>query len=730
LRVWDASKLGTSNALVGGYYVREGQQAGITNLSSIDTIGTPNSIHQFFVVGNTAYISHYTQGFRVLDISNPSNPVEIGYHDNFPQLTITSGPYFFRDYNWTKGVFGVHPDPNRTGIVYCSGSDGLYIYAVHSIMAQENKSASPNASGLTTQRSVLRDASNIFHMVYSSGGEIFYRSNEAEGTGLWSAVRHLIQGGNNEYPSIARSGNNLVAVWQDKKNDNNQYSVIYSRSTNNGTSWSSPQTLPGSNNISSAGEGPVPVIASNGSGGFMVVYRQNNRLVWSHSSNNGLSWSSIATVSSTNSNSARPGLTYDAQTSRYVLSYEEGGNLIYVQKGTSSGWSSRLNIKTMSNSNNKFTSITPPDGTGSMHVVWQSYNHSAGWQTILQRRTVCDAYEGTISCWSPATEFITSETRELPVAGAHSQTSGGVTILFHHANSDIIRRVYTDNNQNWNVTPSGGTPPVVANGEYANIIDRAASTSGLWFLYTKASGPPHQLQTNIPFIPLFRIAGDQYTAEENNKFEYWRRIEVTDSSRTNGFSFTLKGLYQIDEEGNAIEIPLINPIISIGGSSFVLDGGSGGDRIGTYDVPGNIRGSNSQVDITFSDTPYENYSSEIVHVYYSHGEEIVDETGNSIDTYKAASDVSLILPKEYSIFNYPNPFNPSTILRYTLPEDTHVRIVVFDMLGRMVNILVDEFKDAGYHQVIFDAGNIASGIYFYKIETKNFTDAKKMILIR
>jgi beta-glucuronidase len=83
--------------------------------------------------------------------------------------------------------------------------------------------------------------------------------------------------------------------------------------------------------------------------------------------------------------------------------------------------------------------------------------------------------------------------------------------------------------------------------------------------------------------------------------------------------------------------------------------------------------------------------------------------------------------------NYPNPFNPGTKIRFTLREKTHVKLTVLDMLGREIEVLVDEKRNAGQHDVTFVAArqgrNLPSGVYFYKLVTHEFTDVKKMILM-
>ncbi len=80
--------------------------------------------------------------------------------------------------------------------------------------------------------------------------------------------------------------------------------------------------------------------------------------------------------------------------------------------------------------------------------------------------------------------------------------------------------------------------------------------------------------------------------------------------------------------------------------------------------------------------------------------------------------------------NYPNPFNPVTTIRYGLPEDGHVRLVVSDILGREVAVLVDQKESAGYKAVMFETSRHASGVYFYKLTAGTFTDIKKMIVTK
>jgi tetratricopeptide (TPR) repeat protein len=90
-----------------------------------------------------------------------------------------------------------------------------------------------------------------------------------------------------------------------------------------------------------------------------------------------------------------------------------------------------------------------------------------------------------------------------------------------------------------------------------------------------------------------------------------------------------------------------------------------------------------------------------------------------------------IIPKEYSLYqNYPNPFNPVTTIKFDLPNDGLVQLEIFDILGRRITILVNEYKSAGSYEHQFDASNLASGVYVYKLQSGDFLSSKKMLLIK
>lgn len=94
------------------------------------------------------------------------------------------------------------------------------------------------------------------------------------------------------------------------------------------------------------------------------------------------------------------------------------------------------------------------------------------------------------------------------------------------------------------------------------------------------------------------------------------------------------------------------------------------------------------------------------------------------------------IPGEFSLSqNYPNPFNPTTIVEFDLAQPARASLTVYNILGRLVRVLVDEEKPAGSYTVYWDGNDkngrpVSSGIYFYKLEAGDFSEVKKMVLIK
>ena len=133
--------------------------------------------------------------------------------------------------------------------------------------------------------------------------------------------------------------------------------------------------------------------------------------------------------------------------------------------------------------------------------------------------------------------------------------------------------------------------------------------------------------------------------------------------------------------------------------------------------------SNSPKQYTFNDTDIQQSG-----VYYYRLKQI-DNDGTF--EYSNVITVNVGVPDKFFLSqNYPNPFNPTTNITFSLPEDSRVRITVYNLLGEQVAELVNSEFTSGSHTISFDANNFTSGIFLYRMEARNFVATKKMTLLK
>ena len=141
---------------------------------------------------------------------------------------------------------------------------------------------------------------------------------------------------------------------------------------------------------------------------------------------------------------------------------------------------------------------------------------------------------------------------------------------------------------------------------------------------------------------------------------------------------------------------------------------------------GSVQGngtSSSSSDYTFTDR---DLNSGI----YQYRLKQIDYNGD-YEYHYLRNTVLIGLPEKFKLYqNYPNPFNPITFITYNIPKEGEVTIIVYDINGSEVYTLVNEFEEAGYYKVEFNGSNLASGIYYYKLESGNFVGTKKMVMLK
>jgi hypothetical protein len=140
--------------------------------------------------------------------------------------------------------------------------------------------------------------------------------------------------------------------------------------------------------------------------------------------------------------------------------------------------------------------------------------------------------------------------------------------------------------------------------------------------------------------------------------------------------------------------------------------------------------NNLHVLVTFRPTVSTSYGDSLT-ILNNDRPTVISLRGNGIVTEVKDKRENDAIPEAFALFqNYPNPFNPSTIINYTIPHSGHVMLKVFNLLGEEVASLMDKQLPAGRRQVEWNAGGLASGVYFYRLQAGGFAETKKLILMR
>lgn len=204
----------------------------------------------------------------------------------------------------------------------------------------------------------------------------------------------------------------------------------------------------------------------------------------------------------------------------------------------------------------------------------------------------------------------------------------------------------------------------------------------------------------------------------------WGKIIITDAAGQSYVLYAIKNLTDL----NNFNLPPLPPAglfdVRFGSQRFVEDLTSAGQTLNlsgvVYPVTIAVKGINISLEDAINGT--------FVKTDVQDGSSFVLEN-NSINVLKISSDK--VVPVEYSLEqNYPNPFNPSTTIKFSIPEISDVKLTVYNSLGQRVAELVNNILEAGSYSFSWDASNVASGLYFYELNSNNFSSVKKMILVK
>ena len=99
--------------------------------------------------------------------------------------------------------------------------------------------------------------------------------------------------------------------------------------------------------------------------------------------------------------------------------------------------------------------------------------------------------------------------------------------------------------------------------------------------------------------------------------------------------------------------------------------------------------------------------------------------------YSAVVEVDALITSEFILNqNFPNPFNPTTQIRFSIPRNCYISLIIYNLRGEKVTTLLEGYKQTGNYMVSFDGANLASGVYFYRLKASNFDQTKKFVLLK
>lgn len=641
-------------------------------------------------------------------------------------------------------------------------------------LAKQNLSISQTATAYNNGRRLVRDGASYLHLVFASGGQIFYRKRTPWGE--WFQTTKISDGSLNDFPCIVVSNSgDLYAAWQ-RKTSTNTYEIVFAMSMDWGETWSAEDRYVLTTVTSSLD--PLPVIQSDIQGYSKVIAYKTNSGLKSYWTNwhypYSLNWTYYSV--STNSNDSYPTLSSENGTpQKSVLAYQNSSDGKIYYKYFTTSWSAATNLSNIvpGSGVHQTPTITNIPGSTQLHVAWKKL---IGTGSTIYDHLVVHRRATNYNTWPNEWFGTYYNCQEYPsITGL---ATNNVNLLYQtppQFGTPYIYKMSFTGNQ-W-----GGPVFVATNGRYPSVSSGQTTANYVWTSgstspYTVSMGTGLSKETVVD--PIDYYARSIALLDSNGSYLEIKihniAFEFTDGSNQklnyaiaglDGFNMTIQNCYDSLASTLLSVIPLnarkLTFDISVSGVGINnLFGNTGyipvsmklinNQNVTLRSIQNNfnvLNGTLPEIRRTFT-IPLTGLGiipgvtqiranlkllnpNPAVGVFASLGH-IFDYTSlleNPQENIRADNQVSSIA-EEPSIQNYPNPFNPITQIKYSIVKDGLVTLKVYDVLGREIKTLVNEEKQVGTYNVQFDASNLSSGIYFYSITTGVFHQTKKMILIR
>lgn len=386
---------------------------------------------------------------------------------------------------------------------------------------------------------------------------------------------------------------------------------------------------------------------------------------------------------------------------------------------------------------NDFTAnLTTQVGGGPMGIIGISQLMEAR-LTYLESRTEFQASAPLVGNVQQSPNTVMQNTTVWITAGVSD--ADNVQLAYRRGMDEVFTKVqmYDDGNHNDGSSGDGVFgASITAETEDIDYYIYAENSSAAAFSPERAEYEFYSIDVigNL-VINEFMALNESAAADQDGEYDDWIELYNNGSS-----DISLNGYYLTDNLDNLTKWNFPDTTIAAGGyliiwadedgsqqglhANFKLSGS--GEALLLVDPDTNI------VDeITFgaqlTDTSYGRYpngTGEFVYMLPSFA------TANTGEVTTADNDEQQ-MPGDFQLMqNYPNPFNPSTTISFTIPESADVSLIVYNSLGESVAVLAEEYYKAGTHAISFNAADLASGIYFYRMQSGDFVETKKMLLLK
>lgn len=629
-----------------------------------------------------------------------------------------------------------------------------------------------------SQRKIAKDCYGTLHMVYESVGKIWYTTS-TDGGVTWSFEQPISGSGTSSSPSIAASGgtdlNDIFFVWQETQGSTRS---LYVKSLVN-----CPTPVLLDSDASTVDLQPSVAVSSD-EAGVLITYKKmyigRYQLHYKYSNNWGGSFSYGGPVSlSTPVTWNNPSTAWNPQMNSFMVSLTNtsGAVQVYLLSFDGTQWSYLGNAYSSSQiPMAPVYSQVAVDGIGRTHISWIAYDDYYGNNSASFHRSYKDGVFSGISTFRD--EAIYEPSIVYTTISGHSDALDGGVSLFYSPEGQIgLYNMVSTNGTSWNgityITPSA---PI----KYPTSLEKAPAGS-VTYVTAKGSAMPYQVTMQTVDNTRASLSYTLKSSSENvavssgmGNTKVFRRIELIDTtSGSNSRLVVQMGNFQ----GGGLSFHKTdslkkkeNPFSSFMSTRAFLFGKDASVSTDLW-----VKKSGWKNDLKLMIELVEEGSEKVLQKVYegnlslkeSMAEEKTFKITNRFTATKAYLRVSVdgiakenlivndmdyyllssghdkvqkpereiveseIAPVEYALSqNFPNPFNPSTVINYQIPKASKVTLKVYDMLGKEVATLVDGYKEMGSYSVQFNASSLPSGTYIYEIRANDFVKSGKMLLLK